>query len=225
MSLIQIQNLKKSYPTPAGIKTILHDLNMEAASGELIAIVGKSGSGKTTLLNLLGAIDQPDSGSIRINDKALENMNEIERTLFRRHELGFVFQFFNLVPTLTVEENLLLPLQLCGLPVRSDTVKDYLERIQLADKAHMFPEKLSGGEQQRVAVCRALIHRPALILADEPTGNLDEETSLLVMSVLEQQVRQSRATMVMVTHSLELARRMDRVFEMKSGHLDEWGKK
>lgn len=224
MSLIQIQNLKKSYPTPAGMKTILHDLNMEVASGELIAIVGKSGSGKTTLLNVLGAIDLPDSGSIQINDTALEHMDEAERTLFRRHNLGFVFQFFNLVSTLTVEENLLLPLQLCGLPARTDTVHDYLERIQLADKAHMFPEKLSGGEQQRIAVCRALIHRPALILADEPTGNLDEETSLLVMSVLEQQVRQSGATLVMVTHSLELAQRMDRVFEMKSGHLDVWRK-
>jgi len=153
-------------------------LSLDVGRGELVALLGRSGCGKSTLLNLLGGIDLPDAGSIRIDGQIITSMNEVERTRFRRRHIGLVFQFFNLIPTLTVEENLLLPLELNGsiISKQRDQALELLDNVGLGDRRNSFPERLSGGEQQRLAIVRALIHRPSLLLADEPTGNLDAAT-------------------------------------------------
>jgi putative ABC transport system ATP-binding protein len=194
-------------------------------AGERVAILGPSGSGKSTLLNLVSGIDLPDEGTVRIGGTDLTALSEHERTLFRRHRVGFVFQFYNLLPTLTVLENLLLPVELKGAVQPGDEARaaDLLARVGLEDRADAFPDRLSGGEQQRVAVARALVHEPTLVLADEPTGNLDEDTGRRVADLLDQLVRAHRRTLVVVTHSRELAARMDRVLRMSHGRLEEAG--
>jgi putative ABC transport system ATP-binding protein len=194
-------------------------------AGERVAILGPSGSGKSTLLNLVSGIDLPDEGTVRIGGTDLTALSEHERTLFRRHRVGFVFQFYNLLPTLTVLENLLLPVELKGAVQPGDEARaaDLLARVGLEDRADAFPDRLSGGEQQRVAVARALVHEPTLVLADEPTGNLDEDTGRRVADLLDELVRAHRRTLVVVTHSRELAARMDRVLRMSHGRLEEAG--
>ncbi len=200
---------------------------MDAAvrAGERVAILGPSGSGKSTLLNLVSGIDLPDEGTVRIGGTDLTALSEHERTLFRRHHVGFVFQFYNLLPTLTVLENLLLPVELKGAvePRDEARARELLERVGLADRSDAFPDRLSGGEQQRVAVARALVHEPTLVLADEPTGNLDEDTGQRVADLLDELVRAHGRTLVVVTHSRELAARMDRVLRMSHGRLEEVG--
>ena len=183
----------------------------------------KSGSGKSTLLNLISAIDTPSSGEIIIDGQPLTRLSEHERTLFRRRNIGFIFQFFNLVPTLTVEENLLLPLELNGRTSPADRAhaRDLLGRVGLADRAATYPDRLSGGEQQRVAIARALVHDPLLVLADEPTGNLDSDTSAQVLDLLDTLVRQAGKTLLMVTHSTDVVGMADRVLRMREGHLEE----
>jgi putative ABC transport system ATP-binding protein len=194
-------------------------------AGERVAILGPSGSGKSTLLNLVSGIDLPDEGTVRIGGTDLTALSEHERTLFRRHHVGFVFQFYNLLPTLTVLENLLLPVELKGAvePRDEARARELLERVGLADRSDAFPDRLSGGEQQRVAVARALVHEPTLVLADEPTGNLDEDTGQRVADLLDELVRAHGRTLVVVTHSRELAARMDRVLRMSHGRLEEVG--
>jgi len=191
--------------------------------GERVAILGPSGSGKSTLLNLVSGIDLPDEGAVRIDGTDLTALSEHERTLFRRHRIGFVFQFYNLLPTLTVLENLLLPVELKGDVGREDEARALalLEQVGLAERAQAFPDRLSGGEQQRVAVARALVHEPSLVLADEPTGNLDEDTGARVAELLDGLVRAHGRTLVVVTHSRELGARMDRVLRMSHGRLEE----
>jgi putative ABC transport system ATP-binding protein len=191
--------------------------------GERVAILGPSGSGKSTLLNLICGIDLPDAGSVRVAGTDLTDLSERDRTLFRRHHVGFVFQFFNLLPTLTVLENLLLPVELKGAvgPPEEARARDLLRRVGLEDRAQTFPDRLSGGEQQRVAVARALVHQPDLVLADEPTGNLDEETGERVVELLDGLVGIEGRTLIVVTHSRELAARMDRVLRMHHGRLEE----
>jgi putative ABC transport system ATP-binding protein len=183
-----------------------------------VALLGRSGSGKTSLLNLLSGIDSPDSGQIVVDDLPIHALSEKERTRFRRRQVGFVFQFFNLIPTLTVRENLLLPLELNGLS-DDETTTNMLERVGILDRADNFPDLLSGGEQQRVAIARALVHNPTLVFADEPTGNLDNETGEQVIGVLFDTVRQNEGTLVMVTHSTHLAERADRVLRLEAGAL------
>jgi len=191
--------------------------------GELAVLVGRSGSGKSTVLNLMSGIDRPDSGEVIIDGVSLSTLPERERTLFRRDRIGFVFQFFNLIPTLTVEENLLLTLELKGRvrPEQRRAALGLLEEIGLADRAGSFPDRLSGGEQQRVAVARALAHDPLLVLADEPTGNLDLETGLQVLEILDRLTRRAGKTMVMVTHGREVIGLADRVFRMEDCRLVE----
>jgi putative ABC transport system ATP-binding protein len=199
---------------------------LDAASGqirrgEFVVLLGPSGSGKSTLLNLIAGIDAPDSGWVEVDGVRLHELREHERTLFRRERMGFVFQFFNLLPTLTVEENLLLPLELTGRIGSGERARAraLLDEVGLAERAGTFPDRLSGGEQQRIALCRALIHEPALILADEPTGNLDPETGAQVTDLLDRLVRAQGRTLLAVTHSRELAAHADRVLRIERGRL------
>jgi len=221
--LIRLRGVSRSFREGGRVHPVLDGVGMDFARGERVALVGRSGSGKSTLLNLLSGIDLPDAGTIEVDGIELTRLSERDRTLFRRRQVGFVFQFFNLLPELTVEENLLLPLELAGRigPTERARARALLDAVGLADRAGAFPDRLSGGEQQRIAVARAVAHRPALVLADEPTGNLDAEAGLLVLDVLDTLVREAGTTLVMVTHATELAADMDRVLALKDGRLVE----
>ena len=220
---IELMGLSKRYREGDQLHTVLDGASARIAAGERVAILGPSGSGKSTLLNLISGIDLPDSGSVHVGGIALTALTERERTLFRRERVGFVFQFFNLLPTLTVLENLLLPVELAGGVGASgeERARHLLERVGLANRAATFPDRLSGGEQQRVAIARALAHEPELLLADEPTGNLDEDMGAAVAGLLDELVTTQGSTLVVVTHSLDLARRMDRVLRIDHGRLVE----
>ena len=222
--LVEIVHLSKSFEEGGRRRSVLEDASAAIGRGELAVLVGRSGSGKSTLLNLLSGIDLPDAGEVVVDGVSLGRLSEHERTLFRRDRIGFVFQFFNLIPTLTVEENLLLPLELKGRrvsPADHDRALSLLAEVGLAERTATFPDRLSGGEQQRVAVARALAHDPLLVLADEPTGNLDLETGLQVLALLDRLTRRAGKTMVMVTHSAEVVGRADRVFRIEDCHLVE----
>ncbi len=220
-AFIAIRNLRKHYAEGDVQRTIFADLTLDIGRGMFVALLGQSGSGKSTLLNLLSGIDLPDAGLIRIDSQIITALSEVERTRFRRRHIGFVFQFFNLIPTLTVEENLLLPLELNGLTAaeQQDRALELLDNVGLGNRRHSFPERLSGGEQQRLAIIRALAHRPLLLLADEPTGNLDAATSERILELLLNLHRQAGTTIVMVTHSREVAARADRVLVLEAGHI------
>ena len=214
--MIRIAGLCKAYREGAGERRVFRDFHAEVAAGERLALVGRSGCGKSTLLNLISGMDRPDAGSIHVDGTEVSALDEQASTLFRRRHVGFVFQFFNLIPTLTVIENLLLPLELNGLDPRrgrQDAVA-LLEAVGLADREDSFPDRLSGGEQQRIAIARALIHRPRLLLADEPTGTLDAASGDQVLSLLEAVSRERQLTTVLVTHSSEVAARMDRILDL-----------
>jgi putative ABC transport system ATP-binding protein len=221
--LIEIHDLTRSYLEGGREHAVLCGAAATIGSGELVVLVGRSGSGKSTLLNLLAGIDLPNSGEVVIDGVPLSRLGERARTLFRRDHIGFVFQFFNLIPTLTVEENLMLPLELKGKvrPAERQAALALLAEVGLADRSASFPDRLSGGEQQRLAVARALVHDPLLVLADEPTGNLDLETGLQVLELLDRLTRRAGKTMVMVTHSLEVVGLADRVFRIESCRLIE----
>lgn len=221
--LIRLDRVSKSFTEGGRERVVLHEVSMTFGRGELAVLLGKSGSGKSTLLNLVSGIDTPSNGEVWVAGRALNRLSERDRTLFRRKHVGFVFQFFNLVPTLTVIENVLLPLELngrTGAAARS-AAEAMLAEVGLADRANTAPDRLSGGEQQRIAVARALIHDPDLILADEPTGNLDTETGAQVLALLDRLTRQAGKTMLMVTHSPEVIGLADRVFRVREGHLTE----
>ncbi len=220
---LELRGLRKGYPEGGRTHVVLDGVDAVVRAGERVAILVPSGSGKSTLLNLICGIDLPDAGSVLVSGTDLTALSERERTLFRRHRVGFVFQFYNLLPTLTVLENLLLPVELKGTVGAEDEARarDLLGRVGLADRDGAFPDLLSGGEQQRVAVARALMHRPDLVLADEPTGNLDEDTGAVVADLLDELVRTDGRTLVVVTHSRALASRMDRVLRMSHGRLEE----
>jgi putative ABC transport system ATP-binding protein len=218
---IIIHQLSKSYLEAGQRHEIFNGLNLQVSSGELIVLLGRSGSGKSTFLNLVSGIDQPDSGEIVINGIQLTGLSEHDRTLFRRHHIGFVFQAYNLISTLTVGENLLLPLELIKRTSRRERnkVTDLLEKLDLADRFDTYPDRLSGGEQQRVAIARALIHDPDVILADEPTGNLDLETGQQVLELFDKLVTKAGKTLIMVTHSPEVLGKADRVFSIRNKSL------
>jgi putative ABC transport system ATP-binding protein len=220
---VELVDLTKSYREGDREHVVLDRAVASIAVGERVAILGPSGSGKSTLLNLVSGIDLPDGGTVRVDGTDLTALSERDRTLFRRRRLGFVFQFFNLLPTLTVLENLLLPMELKGRVGAEEEARarELLGEVGLADRADTFPDRLSGGEQQRVAVARALVHEPALVLADEPTGNLDQDTGGRVADLLDRLVASRRRTLVVVTHSRELAARMDRVLRLDHGALVE----
>ena len=220
-AFLRFHDLTKSYYEGDVRRVVLQNAHADFQPGEMTAILGRSGSGKSTLLNLISGIDAPDGGQIWVDGHDLTTLPERDRTLFRRAQIGFIFQFYNLIPTLTVGENVSLPLELNRVPrpQAQEKAQDLLASVGLLDRWGTFPEKLSGGEQQRVALARALVHDPVLILADEPTGNLDEETGVQVMSLLTRLVRERDRTLLMVTHSPEAASNADRVLRLSHGQL------
>jgi putative ABC transport system ATP-binding protein len=220
---ISIEQLSKSYQESDQQHVIFSGLQMQVSRGEFIVLLGRSGSGKSTFLNLLSGIDPPDSGKIIINGTEITALSEQDRTLFRRHHIGFVFQSYNLIPTLTVAENLLLPLELIKRLTRKDRddVAELLEKLKLSDRLDSYPDRLSGGEQQRVAIARALIHDPDVILADEPTGNLDLDTAGQVLELLDILVKKAGKTLIMATHSQEVIGKADRVLSIRNQSLHQ----
>jgi putative ABC transport system ATP-binding protein len=216
-----LENVIKRYREGDAEHVVLDGASATIAAGEFVALLGPSGSGKSTVLNLLAGIDLADAGTVRVGGQDMGRLDETARTRFRRRSVGFVFQFFNLIPTLTVEENLLLPLDLNGMEDGPQRAAGLLERVGLAERASSWPDHLSGGEQQRIAIARALIHEPQLLLADEPTGNLDEDTGVRVLDLLEEMTRGAAGTLVVVTHSEALAGRADRVLRLQHGRLLE----
>lgn len=218
---LQLKNVSKRYVEGGKERRVLHEVTAGFLRGELTAILGRSGSGKTTLLNLISGIDRVDQGEIILDDIQLTRLDDRKFTLFRRESVGFIFQFFNLLPTLTVWENVLLPLELNGMldGAARQRAKDLLAEVGLDDRHKAFPDRLSGGEQQRVAIARALVHNPKLVLADEPTGNLDEETGRQVMGLLDRLTRKAGKNLLLVTHSPEAAAIADRVFYLNNGKL------
>jgi putative ABC transport system ATP-binding protein len=220
-ALVQIENLSKVFQEGEMQRTVLNQVTLTFEPGEFIVLLGHSGSGKSTLLNLISGIDQPSSGTVRVNGVPITELDERSRTLLRRDQIGFVFQFFNLIPTLTVLENVTLPQELAGRSsqLAQQSAMQLLDQVELADRKDTFPDKLSGGQQQRVAIARALAHNPLLVLADEPTGNLDEETGQRVLEILLNLTRKSYKTMVMATHNPDIARRADRVLRVQDGQL------
>jgi putative ABC transport system ATP-binding protein len=218
---IRLEGLSKDFPEGGKSRVVLQGAGAQFSQGEFVAILGKSGSGKSTLLNLISGIDLVDRGDIWVNGHRLTALNERQRTLFRRHNIGFVFQFFNLLPTLTVWENVILPLELAGADNDEAwrQAETLLDAVGLLDRRDTFPDRLSGGEQQRVAIARALVHDPLLVLADEPTGNLDENTGRQVMALLDRLTRQNGKNLILVTHSNEAAAYADRILTLRDGKL------
>ena len=216
---VELQGLTKSFSEGEGQRLVLDHLDCAFLPGTFTAVLGKSGSGKSTLLNLISGIEKPTGGEVIINGLEINQLRDRERTLFRRDNIGFVFQFFNLIPTLNVLENITLPLELAG--DHSDSVKTkartYLETVGLSDRKRAFPDTLSGGEQQRVAIARALVHDPILILADEPTCNLDEDTGSAVLSMFLYLTKSENRTLIMATHNIEIASKADRVLTLVDG--------
>jgi putative ABC transport system ATP-binding protein len=218
---IRLENLSKSYQEGGRIRKVLYEANASFSRGEFVAILGKSGSGKSTLLNLISGIDLAESGAIWLNGLNLTGLDDRQRTLFRRQNIGFVFQFFNLIPTLTVLENVALPAELAGKNPQSarQAAEPLLEAVGLQDRLETFPDRLSGGEQQRVAIARALVNDPLLVLADEPTGNLDETTGKQVLALLDRLTRQAGRNLILVTHSQDAAGYADRIIYLRDGKL------
>ncbi|MCL5994646.1 MAG: ABC transporter ATP-binding protein [Chloroflexi bacterium] len=223
IGLITLDHVTKAYEEGGITRTILRDVSIEFGCGEFVVLLGKSGSGKSTLLNLIGGIDAPTSGDVRIDGCSITRMSDKERTLYRRNHIGFIFQAFNLIPTLSVMENVLLPVELSSNErVQRDgkaRARDLLEKVGLRTRLDTFPDRLSGGEQQRVAIARALANDPLVVLADEPTGNLDAETGRVVLNLLDTLTRQAGRNLVMVTHSEEVIGIADRVLRLKDGQL------
>ena len=219
--MLELKNVSKSYFEGNIKHAVLRNLNLNVSNGEIIILFGKSGSGKSTLLNIISGIDVPDSGSVSIDGTDITKLSEKERTLVRRNKIGFIFQFFNLIPTLTVKENLQLPLELNNDDNQEERIKLILTEVGLLDRANTYPDKLSGGEQQRIAIARALIHNPDIILADEPTGNLDYETGLQIVDLLDRVVKKKGKTMIMVTHSKDVIGLADKIYSLKEGKLTE----
>jgi putative ABC transport system ATP-binding protein len=220
-SFLRLVDLCKYFQEGGQTRHVLENTSLEIIRGEVIAILGKSGSGKTTLLNLISGIDQVDCGDIFLDGIRLTGLGETERTLVRRQKIGFIFQFFNLIATLTVWENVVLPLELNGLMDEAGISRahDLLETVGLSGREATYPDRLSGGEQQRVAIARALVHNPILVLADEPTGNLDEETGKHILELLDRLTRQAGKSLILVTHSPDAAAFADRIFTLREGRL------
>lgn len=223
MQILQVQNLCKTYGTGEVQVNALKDVSFSLEKGDFCAVIGESGSGKSTLLNCIGSLDFPTSGNVLIDGNHLFSMKEEERTIFRRRNIGFIFQSFQLVPELNVEQNIMFPLLLDYRKPESATVDEILSLLGLRDRRHHLPSQLSGGQQQRVAIGRALITRPKLILADEPTGNLDSRNSQEVLDLLIKASRQYQQTILMITHNNSLAACADRVLRVSDGRLSDMG--
>jgi len=218
---VAVRDVSRSFREGEQLHRVLRGLNAEFIRGETVAIKGRSGSGKSTLLNIISGIDQPDSGQVEVASLNITTISERDRTLFRRKHIGFVYQAFNLISTLTVADNVRLVLELNGVaePEIAERIEELLVSVELADRQNSYPDVLSGGEQQRVAIARALAHRPALLLADEPTGNLDDNTTENVLELLGRLVGRAGSTMIIATHSARVASYCDRVLELHDGAL------
>ena len=219
MSILVAEHLKKYYGEGETLVKALDDVSLQVERGEFVSIIGTSGSGKSTLLHMLGGLDNPTSGNVIIDDKDISDLRDDELCIFRRRKIGFIFQSFNLVPSISVYENIILPIQLDGKKVDTEFVGNVVDTLGLADKLARIPSKLSGGQQQRVAIARALASKPAIILADEPTGNLDSKTSQDVLGLLETTGKKFHQTIVMITHNDEIAQMADRTIRIEDGHI------
>lgn len=219
MSILQTTNLKKHYGTEPNITKALDGITLSIEDGEFVAIVGTSGSGKSTLLNMMGGLDTPTSGNIKVKGKELSKFNDEQLTIFRRRQIGFIFQNYNLVPVLNVYENIVLPVELDGDKVDKKFMGEVVRMLALEDKLNNLPNNLSGGQQQRVAIARALVSKPAIVLADEPTGNLDSRTSSDVLGLLKVTSQKFHQTLVMITHNNEIAQLADRIIRIEDGKI------
>ena len=223
MQTLQTKNLKKYYGKEPNITRAVDGVDLSVNKGEFVAIVGTSGSGKSTLLHMIGGLDNPTSGSVIVHGKELSQMNDEELTIFRRRNIGFVFQNYNLVPILNVYENIVLPVELDGGTVDRNFADEVIRVLALEDKLKSMPNNLSGGQQQRVAIARALITKPAIVLADEPTGNLDSKNSHDVIDMLTSASKRFQQTILMITHNNNLTALVDRVFRVSDGVLTDLG--
>ena len=221
--VLRLERLTKQFYEGVLQRAIFSDINLDILSGQFSILTGPSGSGKSTLLNLISGIEPPTSGKIIVDGIELTALSEKRRTLFRRHQVGMVFQSFNLIPTLSVSENLMLPLDLTGVSRKEAKlrVSETLDKVGLADRSNSFPEQLSGGEQQRVAITRALVHDPTLVLADEPTGNLDSDNAHQIMGIFKNLVKDEGKTLIVVTHRSDMEPLADRVFHLQDGNITE----
>lgn len=221
MSILQTTEIKKHYGTEPNVTKALDGVTLTIEQGEFVAIVGTSGSGKSTLLNMMGGLDIPTSGSVKVRDKELAHMSNEQLTIFRRRNIGFVFQSYNLVPILNVYENIVLPVELDGDTVDKKFMNEIVQMLGLESKMKDMPNNLSGGQQQRVAIARALVSKPAIILADEPTGNLDSKSSADVLGLLKRTSKAFHQTIVMITHNTEIAQLADRIVRIEDGRIAE----
>ena len=219
MSILVAKDLTKHYGQDDTLVKALDGVSLSVERGEFVSIIGTSGSGKSTLLHMLGGLDTPTSGTVVIDDKDISKLKGDELCIFRRRKIGFIFQSFNLVPSINVYDNIILPIQLDGKQVDKDFVKQVIETLGLQSKLKVLPSKLSGGQQQRVAIARALASKPAIILADEPTGNLDSKTSQDVLGLLKTTGKKFNQTIVMITHNDEIAQLADRTIRIEDGHI------
>lgn len=219
MTILKAANLKKYYGKDESLVKALDNVNMSVEDGQFVAIIGTSGSGKSTLLNMLGGLDTPTSGSVTVEDRNIEKMNEEQLTVFRRQRIGFIFQNYNLIPYLTAYENIVLPVRLDGRTEDAKFLEQIVRFLELEGKLKNYPSHLSGGQQQRVAIARALISKPAIILADEPTGNLDSRTSDKVIDLLKMTADKFRQTIVMITHNPEIAEKADVRIRIEDGKI------
>ncbi|RDU22482.1 ABC transporter ATP-binding protein [Anaerosacchariphilus polymeriproducens] len=219
MCILKVDNIEKTYGDGYNEVKALKGLSFVVEKGEFVAISGSSGSGKSTLLNILGGLDNPSKGKVWIAGKNLERIYREEKTIFRRKNIGFIFQQFNLIHILNVYENIVLPLQLDGQKIDHKYVKNIIEVLGLQDKTESMPYELSGGQQQRVAIARAIVNKPAIILADEPTGNLDSENTKNVLELLKFTMREFKQTMIMITHNEEVAKTADRILRIEDGMI------
>ncbi|MFR5265405.1 ABC transporter ATP-binding protein [Clostridium sp.] len=224
MSILKTNNLIKIYGNGVNIVRALDNVNIDINEGEFVAIIGTSGSGKSTLLNMLGGLDKPTNGEVVISNRNLNNMKDEELTIFRRRNIGFIFQNYNLVPILNVYENIVLPIELDGVKIDNHYIDSIIDTLGLRKKLNNMPNNLSGGQQQRVAIARALATKPAIILADEPTGNLDSKTSLDVIGLLKVTSKKFNQTIVMITHNEEIAQMADRIIRIEDGKVTVGGR-
>ena len=224
MNLLEVKNLSKTYGAGETAVQALKDASFSVPKGEFVAVVGESGSGKSTLLNMIGALDSPTSGKVFIDGKDIFSMKEANLTVFRRRNIGFIFQSFNLIPELTVEQNIIFPILLDYQKPDGKYLKELLEVLNLDSRRKHLPSQLSGGQQQRVAIGRALMTRPSLILADEPTGNLDSQNSSEVIALLKEASRKYEQTIIMITHNRSIAQTADRVLQVSDGVLTDFGR-
>ena len=221
MEILKVENLTKSYGKGEAKVDAIKNINLSINKGEFVAIIGPSGSGKSTLLHLLGGVDKPTSGKVYINDVDIYTLKEKDLSIFRRRNVGLIYQFYNLIPVLSVKENILLPAELDNRKIDKDYLDDLLKTLGLKERANYLPNELSGGQQQRTSIGRALINRPSIVLADEPTGNLDSKNSKEVLELLKLSVRKYNQTLIMITHDPSIALQADRVITIEDGTIKQ----